>query len=212
MEPVMDMQNITMRDALNQAMVEEMERDPNVFLIGEEVAAYNGAYKVSQGMLDKFGPQRVVDTPISENGFAGLACGAAMTGLRPIIEFMSFNFSLVAMDQVISNIAKTYYMSGGQFPIPIVMRGPGGPAARVSAQHSNCLESLYAYFPGLKVVMPSTPADAKGLLKSSVRAGCPVVFIENELLYGVTGPGPVGEFTLPLGVAEGEKPGEDVTI
>jgi pyruvate dehydrogenase E1 component beta subunit len=208
----MDMQTITMREALNQAMVEEMERDPTVFLIGEEVAAYNGAYKVSQGMLDRFGPQRVVDTPISENGFTGLAVGAAMTGLRPIVEFMSFNFSLVAVDQVVSNAVKTYYMSGGQFPIPLVMRGPGGPAARVSAQHSNCLESLYAYFPGLKVVMPSTPADAKGLLKSSIRAGCPVVFIENELLYGVSGPVPKGEFTIPLGVAEVKKPGRDVTV
>jgi pyruvate dehydrogenase E1 component beta subunit len=208
----MEIQTITMREALNQAMVEEMERDPNVFLIGEEVAAYNGAYKVSQGMLDRFGPKRVVDTPISENGFTGLAIGAAMTGLRPIVEFMSFNFSLVAMDQVVSNAAKTYYMSGGQFPIPLVMRGPGGPAARVSAQHSNCLESLYSYFPGLKVVMPSTPADAKGLLKSAVRDNAPVVFIENELLYGTSGPVPKGEFTLPLGVAEVKKTGADVTI
>lgn len=208
----MDVQTITMRDALNQAMVEEMERDPNVFLMGEEVAAYNGAYKVSQGMLDRFGPKRVVDTPISENGFTGLAAGAAMTGLRPIIEFMSFNFSLVAIDQIVSNIAKTYYMSGGQFPIPLVMRGPGGPAARVAAQHSNSLESLFAYFPGLKVVMPSTPADAKGLLKSSIRDDGPVIFIENELLYGVSGPVPKGEFTLPLGVAEVKRPGQDVTI
>ncbi len=208
----MDLQTITMRDALNQAMVEEMERDPNVFLIGEEVAEYNGAYKVSQGMLDRFGPKRVVDTPISENGFTGLAAGAAMTGLRPIVEFMSFNFSLVAIDQIVSNIAKTYYMSGGQFPIPLVMRGPGGPAARVSAQHSNSLESLFAYFPGLKVVMPSTPADAKGLLKSSIRDDAPVIFIENELLYGVSGPVPKGEFTLPLGVAEVKRPGRDVTI
>jgi len=208
----MDLQTITMREALNQAMVEEMERDPNVFLIGEEVGAYNGAYKVSLGMLDRFGPLRVVDTPISENGFTGLAVGAAMTGLRPIVEFMSLNFSLVAMDQVVSNAAKTYYMSGGQFPIPLVMRGPGGPAARVAAQHSNSLESLYAYFPGLKVVMPSTPADAKGLLKSAIRDNGPVVFIENEMLYGISGPVPKGEFTLPLGVAEVKKSGADVTI
>jgi pyruvate dehydrogenase E1 component beta subunit len=208
----MNMQQITMREALNQAMVEEMERDSTVFLIGEEVGAYNGAYKVSQGMLDKFGPLRVVDTPISENGFAGLAIGAAMTGLRPIVEFMSFNFSLVAMDQIVSNAAKTLYMSGGQFPIPLVMRGPGGPAARVAAQHSNCMESLFAYFPGLKVVMPSTPADAKGLLKSAIRDNNPVIFIENELLYGVSGEVPTGEFLLPIGVAEVRRAGNDVTI
>lgn len=208
----MDLQTITMREALNQAMVEEMERDPNVFLIGEEVGAYNGAYKISEGMLDRFGPRRVVDTPISENGFTGLAVGAAMTGLRPIVEFMSLNFSLVAMDQVVSNAAKTYYMSGGQFPIPLVMRGPGGPASRVAAQHSNSLESLYAYFPGLKVVMPSTPADAKGLLKSAIRDDAPVVFIENEMLYGISGAVPKGEFTLPLGVAEVKRSGADVTI
>jgi pyruvate dehydrogenase E1 component beta subunit len=208
----MEVQTITMREALNQAMVEEMERDPTVFLIGEEVAEYNGAYKVSQGMLDRFGAQRVVDTPISENGFTGLAVGAAMTGLRPIVEFMSFNFALVALDQVVSNAVKTNYMSGGQFPIPMVMRGPGGPAARVAAQHSNCLESLFAYFPGLKVVMPSTPADAKGLLKSSIRDNNPIVFIENELLYGVSGPVPTGDFLLPLGVAEVKRQGRDVTV
>jgi len=208
----MDLQTLTMRDALNQALAEEMERDPNVFLIGEEVGAYNGAYKISEGLLDRFGPLRVVDTPISENGFTGLAVGAAMTGLRPIVEFMSFNFALCAMDQIVSNAAKTNYMSGGQFPIPMVMRGPGGPAAQVAAQHSNCLESLFAYFPGLKVVMPSTPADAKGLLKSSIREDCPVVFIENELLYGVSGPVPSGEFTIPLGLAEVKKPGRDVTL
>ncbi|HUJ74776.1 MAG TPA: pyruvate dehydrogenase complex E1 component subunit beta, partial [bacterium] len=208
----MDVQTITTREALNQAMAEEMERDPTVFLIGEEVGEYHGAYKVSQGLLERFGPKRVVDTPISENAFTGLAVGAAMTGLRPIVEFMSFNFSLVAFDQVISNAAKTLYMSGGQFPIPMVMRGPGGPAARVSAQHSNSLESLYAYFPGLIVVMPSTPRDAKGLLKSAIRNDNPVVFIENELLYGSTGEVPKGEFTLPLGVAEVKQEGRDVTI
>jgi pyruvate dehydrogenase E1 component subunit beta len=208
----MESQVITTREALNQAMVEEMERDPNVFLIGEEVGEYNGAYKVSQGMLAKFGPLRVVDTPISENAFTGIGIGAAMTGLRPIVEFMSFNFALVAFDQIVSNAAKTLYMSGGQFPVPMVMRGPGGPAARVAAQHSNCLESLFAYFPGLHVVMPSTPKDAKGLLKSSIRSNSPVVFIENELLYGVSGPVPLGEFSLPLGVAEVKKEGLDVTV
>jgi pyruvate dehydrogenase E1 component beta subunit len=201
-----------MREALNQAMCEEMERDPRVFLMGEEVAAYNGAYKVSQGMLDRFGPARVVDTPITENGFAGLAIGAAMTGLRPIVEFMSFNFALVAMDQIVSNAAKTLYMSGGQFPIPMVMRGPGGPAARVAAQHSNCMESLFAYFPGIRVIMPSTPADAKGLLKSAIRDNNPVVFIENEMLYGVSGEVPQGDFTLPIGQAEVRRAGKDVTI
>ncbi|HEX7927881.1 MAG TPA: pyruvate dehydrogenase complex E1 component subunit beta [bacterium] len=206
------MQQITMREALNQAMTEEMERDANVFLIGEEVAEYNGAYKVSQGMLEKFGPKRVVDTPISENGFAGLAVGAAMTGLRPIVEFMSFNFSLVAMDQIVSNAAKMLYMSGGQFPIPMVMRGPGGPAARVAAQHSNCMESLYAYFPGLKVVMPSTPADAKGLLKTAIRDDNPIIFIENELLYGVAGDVPKGELLLPIGQADVKREGKDVTV
>ncbi len=208
----MDTQLITMREALNQAMVEEMERDSTVFLMGEEVGAYNGAYKVSQGMLERFGPLRVVDTPISENGFAGLAVGAAMTGLRPIVEFMSFNFALVAMDQIVSNAAKTLYMSGGQFPIPMVMRGPGGPAARVSAQHSNSLESLFAYFPGLMVVMPSTPADAKGLLKTAIRNDNPIVFIENELLYGVAGDVPKGEFLLPIGSAEVKREGRDVTV
>lgn len=208
----MDTQVITMREALNQAMVEEMERDSTVFLMGEEVGAYNGAYKVSLGMLERFGPLRVVDTPISENGFAGLAVGAAMTGLRPIVEFMSFNFALVAMDQVVSNAAKMLYMSGGQFPIPMVMRGPGGPAARVAAQHSNCMESLFAYFPGLMVVMPSTPADAKGLLKTAIRNDNPIVFIENEMLYGVSGEVPKGEFLLPLGSAEIKRQGKDVTI
>lgn len=205
-------QNITFREALNQAMVEEMERDETVFLIGEEVGEYNGAYKVSQGMLDQFGPQRVVDTPISENSFTGLAVGAAMAGLRPIVEFMSFNFSLVAFDQIFSNAAKTHYMSGGQFTVPMVMRGPGGPAAQVAAQHSNVLDHCFANTPGLKVVMPSTPKDAKGLLKAAIRDNNPVIFIENELLYGISGDVPTGDFTVPLGEAEVKITGSDVTI
>jgi pyruvate dehydrogenase E1 component beta subunit len=208
----MESQNITMREALNQAMAEEMERDESVFLIGEEVGEYNGAYKVSQGLLGRFGPKRVVDTPISEAGFTGLGVGAAMTGLRPIVEFMSFNFSLVAFDQIINNAAKTLYMSGGQFPIPLVMRGPGGPAARVGAQHSNCLESMFANVPGLKVVMPSSPYDAKGLLKTAIRDNNPVIFIENELLYGVSGAVPAEEYTLPLGSAVVRAKGRDVTV
>ncbi len=203
---------ITYREALNQAMSEEMERDDTVFLIGEEVGEYNGAYKVSQGLLDRFGPLRVVDTPISENGFTGLAIGAAMVGLRPVVEFMSFNFSLVAFDQIFSNAAKTCYMSGGQFPVPMVMRGPGGPAAQVSAQHSNCLDHCFANIPGLKLVMPSTARDAKGLLKSAIRDNNPVVFIENELLYGISGAVPSGDFTIPLGEAEVRAVGTDVTI
>jgi pyruvate dehydrogenase E1 component beta subunit len=203
---------VTYREALNQAMTEEMERDPTVFLIGEEVAEYNGPYKVSQGMLAKFGPMRVVDTPISENGFAGLAVGAAMTGLRPIVEFMSFNFALVAFDQIVSNAAKTMYMSGGQFPIPMVMRGPGGPAAQVSSQHSNCLESMLVNVPGLKLVMPSTAYDAKGLLKTAIRDNNPVIFIENELLYGMSWEVPAEEYLIPLGVGEVRAEGGDVTL
>lgn len=208
----MDIQNITMREALNQAMIEEMERDEAVFLIGEDVASYNGAYKVSQGMLDRFGPRRVVDTPISESTFCGLGIGAAMTGLRPIVEFMSFNFSLVAFDQIINNAAKTLYMSGGQFPIPMVMRGPGGPAAQVAAQHSNVLDAMFANVPGLKVVIPSTPYDAKGLLKTAIRDNNPVVFIENELLYGISGPVPAEEYLLPIGEGTVRAQGDDVTV
>jgi pyruvate dehydrogenase E1 component beta subunit len=208
----MSTQNITFREALNQAMVEEMQRDATVYLIGEEVGEYNGAYKVSQGMLDLFGPQRVVDTPISENSFTGLAVGSAMTGLRPIVEFMSFNFSLVAFDQIFSNAAKTHYMSGGQFSVPMVMRGPGGPAAQVAAQHSNVLDHCFANMPGLKLVMPSTPRDAKGLLKASIRDNSPVIFIENELLYGISGEVPEGEYVLPLGEADVKVTGGDVTI
>lgn len=208
----MGTQTIFFREALNQAMVEEMERDPAVFLMGEEVGQYNGAYKVSLNMLDHFGPRRVMDTPISENGFTGIAIGAAMTGLRPIVEFMSFNFALVAFDQIVSNAAKTLYMSGGQFPIPMVLRGPGGPAAQVAAQHSNVVDSLFAYFPGLKVISPSTAYDAKGLLKSAIRDNNPVVFIENEMLYGIKEELPEEEYIVPIGVAAVKAEGSDVTV
>jgi len=204
---------MTMRDALNLALREELARDGNVFLMGEEVAEYQGAYKVTRGLLDEFGPKRVIDTPITELGFAGLGVGAAMVGLRPIIEFMTFNFSILATDQIINSAAKMLYMSGGQFKVPIVFRGPGGSAYQVSSQHSQALESWYAYFPGLKVVMPSTPADAKGLLKSAIRDDDPVIFIEQERMYGMKGEVPEDEnFTIPLGVAEVKREGTDVTI
>ena len=204
---------ITMRDALNDALREELARDPNVFLMGEEVAEYQGAYKVTRGLLEEFGAKRVIDTPITELGFAGLGVGAAMVGLRPIIEFMTFNFSILAADQMVNSAAKMLYMSGGQFKIPIVFRGPGGSAYQVSSQHSQALESWYAYFPGLKVVMPSTPADAKGLLKSSIRDDDPVIFIEQERMYGMKGEVPEDEdFTIPLGVAEVKREGTDATI
>jgi len=204
---------MTMRDALNLALREELARDGNVFLMGEEVAEYQGAYKVTRGLLDEFGPKRVIDTPITELGFAGLGVGAAMAGLRPIIEFMTFNFSILATDQIINSAAKMLYMSGGQFKIPIVFRGPGGSAYQVSSQHSQALESWYAYFPGLKVVMPSTPADAKGLLKSAIRDDDPVIFIEQERMYGMKGEVPEDDnFTIPLGVAEVKREGSDATI
>ena len=204
---------ITIREALNQGMREEMRRDQNVFLMGEEVAEYQGAYKVSKGLLEEFGAKRVIDTPITELGFAGLGVGAAMVGLRPVIEFMTFNFSILATDQIINSAAKMLYMSGGQFNIPIVFRGPGGSAFQVAAQHSQALESWYAYFPGLKVVMPSTPADAKGLLKSSIRDDDPVIFIEQERMYGIKGEVPDDpEFTVPLGVADIKREGTDATI
>ena len=204
---------ITMREALNQALREEMHRDENVFLMGEEVAAYQGAYKVTKGLLEEFGDKRVIDTPITELGFAGLGVGAAMVGLRPIVEFMTFNFSILATDQIINSAAKMLYMSGGQFNIPIVFRGPGGSAYQVSSQHSQAIESWYAYFPGLKVVMPSTPADAKGLLKSSIRDNNPVIFIEQERMYGSKGEVPDdAEFTIPLGVADIKREGTDATI
>ena len=202
-----------MRDALNQALREELARDPSVFLMGEEVAEYQGAYKVTRGLLEAFGPKRVIDTPITELGFAGLGVGAAMVGLRPIIEFMTFNFSILATDQIINSAAKMLYMSGGQYKIPIVFRGPGGSAYQVSSQHSQAMESWYAYFPGLKVVMPSTPADAKGLLKSAIRDDDPVIFIEQERMYGMKDEVPEDEdFTIPLGVGDIKRPGTDATI
>ncbi|HYH84928.1 MAG TPA: pyruvate dehydrogenase complex E1 component subunit beta [Pyrinomonadaceae bacterium] len=204
---------ITMREALNQAMREEMKRDEAVFLMGEEVAAYQGAYKVSKGLLEEFGDKRVIDSPITELGFAGLGVGAAMVGLRPVIEFMTFNFSILATDQIINSAAKMRYMSGGQFKIPIVFRGPNGSAYQVSSQHSQALESWYANFPGLKVVMPSTPADAKGLLKSAIRDDDPVIFLEQERMYGNKGEVPEGEdFLVPLGVADVKREGKDATI
>jgi len=202
-----------MRDALNLALKEELARDPSVFLMGEEVAEYQGAYKVTRGLLEEFGPKRVIDTPITELGFAGLGVGAAMAGLRPIIEFMTFNFSILATDQIINSAAKMLYMSGGQYKIPIVFRGPGGSAYQVSSQHSQAIESWYAYFPGLKVVMPSTPADAKGLLKSAIRDDDPVIFIEQERMYGMKDEVPEDEnFTIPLGVADVKREGTDATI
>ena len=204
---------ITMREALNQAMREEMRRDEGVFLMGEEVAAYQGAYKVSKGLLEEFGDQRVIDSPITELGFAGLGVGAAMAGLRPVIEFMTFNFSLLATDQIVNSAAKMLYMSGGQFNIPIVFRGPNGSAYQVSSQHSQALESWYAHFPGLKVVMPSTPADAKGLLKSAIRDDDPVIFLEQERMYGLKGEvSDDPEFTVPLGVADVKREGTDCTV
>lgn len=204
---------ITMREALNQALSEELARDENVFLMGEEVAAYQGAYKVTKGLLEKFGEKRVIDTPITELGFAGLGVGAAMAGLRPIVEFMTFNFAILATDQIINSAAKMLYMSGGQFKIPMVFRGPGGSAYQVSSQHSQALESWFANFPGLKVVMPSTPADAKGLLKSAIRDDDPVVFIEQERMYGNKGEVPEdADFTIPLGVADVKREGKDATI
>jgi len=206
------MREIQFRDALREAMTEEMRRDENVFLIGEEVAEYNGAYKVSQGMLDEFGPGRVIDTPISELGFAGLGVGAAMNGLRPIVEFMTFNFSLVAIDQVINSAAKMLYMSGGQVPIPMVFRGPTGNAGQLSAQHSQNFENWFANTPGLKVVVPSNPQDAKGLLKSSIRDDDPIIFMESELMYNAKGDVPEEEYLTPIGEADIKKPGTDVTL
>lgn len=204
---------IEMRDALNQALVEEMTRDEKVFVLGEEVAEYNGAYKVTKGLLDKFGPRRVLDTPISESGFAGLSVGAAMMGLRPVVEFMSFNFSFVAIDQILSNAAKMYYMSGGLYNVPIVFRGPNGAGPRVSSQHSHNVESLYAHFPGLHVLSPSTPADAKGLLKAAIRCNDPVIFLENELNYSLKGEVPDGDdHIVPIGKGNIVRPGEHVTV
>jgi pyruvate dehydrogenase E1 component beta subunit len=205
---------ITYRQAVNEALDEEMQRDPNVFLLGEEVAEYNGAYKVSQGLLDKYGPKRVLDTPISEGGFAGLGIGAAMVGLRPVVEFMTFSFSLVAFDQVVNNAPNMLTMSGGQFNIPIVFRGPNGPAHQLGATHSHATEPLYANFPGLKIAIPGTPRDAKGLLKTAIRDDNPVLVLESELLYNVTGPieDKEVELLIPLGKGEIKREGADVTI
>jgi pyruvate dehydrogenase E1 component beta subunit len=208
----MTMQEVQMREAIRQALDEEMERDSTVFIMGEEVAQYNGAYKVTKGMLDKWGPSRVIDTPIAEEGFAGLAIGAAMTGLRPVIEFMSFNFSFVAFDQIISNAAKIHYMSGGRFSVPVVFRGPNGAAAQVSCQHSHCVEAIYSNIPGLVIVAPSNPYDAKGLLKSAIRCNNPVLFLENELSYNDKMAIPKKEYLVPLGKARVALEGKDVTI
>ena len=208
------MREITYRQALNEALAEELERDPNVFLMGEEVAEYNGAYKVSQGLLERFGPKRIIDTPISENGFAGLGVGAAMVGLRPIIEFMTFSFSFVAFDQVVNNAPNMLTMSGGQFNIPITFRGPNGPAHQLGATHSHATECLYANVPGLKVCTPATPRDAKGLLKTAVRDNNPVLVLEAELLYsskGMIEPAET-ELLIPLGEAEVKRKGSDVTV
>lgn len=203
---------LTYRDALNQALREELQRDDRVFLMGEEVAEYNGAYKVSRGLLEEFGPRRIVDTPIAELGFAGIGVGAAMTGLRPVVEFMTWNFALLAIDQVVNSAAKIRYMSAGQLGCPIVFRGPGGAALQLGAQHSQAFESFYAHVPGLKVVAPATPADAKGLLKSAIRDDNPVVFIEGEMLYNTKGEVPEGEYTIPLGAAEVKRAGSDLTL
>jgi pyruvate dehydrogenase E1 component beta subunit len=206
------MPTLTYRDALNQALREEMQRDANVFLMGEEVGVYQGAYKVSRGLLEEFGPQRVVDTPIAELGFAGIGVGAAMAGLRPVIEFMTWNFALLALDQIVNAAAKTLYMSGGQIPIPIVFRGPNGAALQLSSQHSQAWESWLAHIPGLKVVAPATPADAKGLLKSAIRDNNPVIVLEGEMLYNLKGEVPAGEHIVPIGRAEIKREGTDVTL
>lgn len=206
------MAEITFREALRQAMDEEMARDDDVLLMGEEVAEYNGAYKVSQGLWEKYGDRRIIDTPITEEGFTGIGIGAAMAGLRPIVEWMTYNFSIQALDQVLNSAAKMLYMSGGQFNIPMVFRGPNGPAEWLGAQHSQALQSYYAHIPGLKVVVPSTPYDAKGLLKSSIRDNNPVIFMEGELMYGWKGEVPEEEYLIPLGVADIKNAGSDVTL
>ncbi len=208
-----EMTTMTMREALRDAMAEEMRRDKDVFVMGEEVAEYQGAYKVTQGLLQEFGPKRVIDTPITEHGFAGLGVGAALAGLKPIVEFMTFNFAMQAMDQLINSAAKTLYMSGGQMGCSIVFRGPNGAAARVAAQHSQDYSSWYSHIPGLKVIAPSTAADAKGLLKAAIRDPNPVIFLENEILYGHSSPVPkVDDFVLPIGKARIARAGNDVTI
>ncbi|BCH32821.1 pyruvate dehydrogenase complex E1 component subunit beta [Mesorhizobium sp. L-8-10] len=208
-----EMVTMTVREALRDAMAEEMRRDPDVFVMGEEVAEYQGAYKITQGLLQEFGPQRVVDTPITEHGFAGVGVGAAMAGLKPIVEFMTFNFAMQAIDQIVNSAAKTLYMSGGQMGAPIVFRGPNGAAARVAAQHSQDYAAWYGHIPGLKVVVPFSAADAKGLLKAAIRDPNPVIFLENEILYGHTFEVPkLDDFVLPIGKARIHKPGRDVTI
>jgi pyruvate dehydrogenase E1 component beta subunit len=206
------MKTLQFREAIAEAMSEEMRRDESIYLMGEEVAEYNGAYKASKGMLDEFGEKRVIDTPISELGFAGVAVGSTMTGNRPIVEFMTFNFALVGIDQIINNAAKIRQMSGGQFPCPIVFRGPTASAGQLAATHSQAFESWYANCPGLKVVVPSNPADAKGLLKAAIRDDDPVIFMESEQMYGDKGEVPEGEYTIPLGVADMRRTGSDVTI
>ncbi|MEX1190908.1 MAG: pyruvate dehydrogenase complex E1 component subunit beta [Brumimicrobium sp.] len=206
------MKTVQFREALREAMNEEMRRDENVFLMGEEVAEYNGAYKVSQGMLDEFGEKRVIDTPIAELGFTGIAVGASMNGLRPIVEFMTWNFAILAADQIINSAAKMLQMSGGQFHCPIVFRGGNGQAGQLGATHSQAFEPIYAHIPGLKVVTPSTPADAKGLLKSAIRDEDPIVFLESEKMYGDKGEIPEGEYLTPIGVADIKRKGTDVTI
>lgn len=206
------MKTIQFREAVCEAMSEEMRRDESIYLMGEEVAEYNGAYKASKGMLDEFGPERVLDTPIAELGFAGVAVGSTMTGNRPIVEFMTFNFSLVGIDQIINNAAKIRQMSGGQFKCPIVFRGPTASAGQLAATHSQAFESWFANCPGLKVIVPSNPYDAKGLLKSAIRDDDPVIFMESEQMYGDKGEVPEGEYTIPIGVAETKREGKDVTI
>ncbi len=208
----MGTQLVEIREAIRQAMDEEMERDSNIIILGEEVAEYNGAYKVTKGMLDKWGPERILDTPISESAFTGMAIGAAMTGLRPIVEFMSFNFSFVAADQIISNAVKLFYMSGGRFNVPVVFRGPNGAAAQVSCQHSHCVESLYGNFPGLYIVSPGDAYDSKGLLKTAIRNNNPVLFLENELIYSEKMEIPEEEYLIPLGKAKVLQTGSDLTL
>ncbi|AKU91194.1 pyruvate dehydrogenase complex E1 component subunit beta [Vulgatibacter incomptus] len=206
------MRELTFRDALNEALDEELGRDPDTFLMGEEVGAYNGAYKVSKGLLDKYGPKRVVDSPISELGFCGLGVGAAMMGLKPIIEVMTWNFAILAMDQIVNTAAKMRYMAAGELSCPIVFRGPNGAARSLGAQHSQWFEAQYAYFPGIKVIVPSTPADAKGLLKSAIRDPDPVVFMESETMYAWKGMVPEGEYTIPIGKGDIKREGTDCTI
>ncbi|MEK6687315.1 MAG: pyruvate dehydrogenase complex E1 component subunit beta [Gemmatimonadota bacterium] len=206
------MATLTYREALNQALREELQRDPDVFLMGEEVAEYDGAYKVSRGLHKEFGSRRIIDTPIAELGFAGVGVGAAMVGLRPVIEFMTWNFALLAIDQIVNSAAKLRYMSGGQIGCPIVFRGPGGSALQLGAQHSQSFESYYAHVPGLKVLAPGTPADAKGLLKAAIRDDNPVVFVEGEMLYNTKGEVPDGEYLTPIGQAEIKRSGTDVTL